>query len=450
MGSYFRRILRFLLILIAIQTLFVGSLFIIVVRSFVKQIISRELEEDIQKIQFLFNTYGDSWIYDTTESSLSDFLMNYTLTITDKIIVYDKDYRIIKVLGNKRIPDELSRKESFNLNMNRIKRDKIESCYFKAIPAPEKLLGTQSIEETTKDTLLFYFITLFLSIPFLLLIAYFGTKRLTANISNISEFINKLAEGARNLDFPQRKVSMEMNVILKSTENLQNQLIQKEDILVHRLQDLTHDLKGPIAGLYIQLEAVELGAMELSKERFKHLYNELGYLNTLIDDMSLLYRLEDNLGEVDIRLMDTEEDLIIPLLERYAPEAEKKGIIIYKDVEVEKLIADSKLLNRAIGNLIHNAIRYGSGLVIDVSVFRKESSDNVIIEVRNKGQIPSEEMPHLFTRYWRKDQDREGGSGLGLAIGYMIALKHGGNLTARNLYSDQVVFQLEIPLGPLS
>ena len=183
--------------------------------------------------------------------------------------------------------------------------------------------------------------------------------------------------------------------------------------------------------------------MKLSEERFDHFYRELGYLNQLIDDMSVLYKLEDTLGSHNCQFLQTERDLITPLLDRFIPLAEEKGIVIYTDIERKEIWGDPILLMRGISNLIQNAILYGTGLVIDISIFSHEKTGCDIIEVRNKGQIAKEDLPHLFTRYWRKTQDR-GGSGLGLSITRMIARKHGGDLTVRNLVPDQVVFDLSI------
>jgi two-component system heavy metal sensor histidine kinase CusS len=92
---------------------------------------------------------------------------------------------------------------------------------------------------------------------------------------------------------------------------------------------------------------------------------------------------------------------------------------------------DRTLLQRAIGNLISNALAHCSpGGVVTLSAQRQDKQ--VCIEVRDTGSgISANALPHVFDRFFRADPARSrnsGGVGLGLAIVQQIALMHGGRV----------------------
>ena len=408
-------------------------------------IIGREMESDIQKIRHLYRSFEDQGLTAAFNNEEMEQFIGIILSVTRTIRVYDRDYNILKVYGTENPENEDRLRKEFSIGLRPLNLEGNGPAYIEVIPTREKLLGKPPLSLFLKRFGNLILLVQIISLPLILIIAYYFYKSLLRNITTLSKSLTQLAGGQRDLSFNQFHKFRETSQISLAAGNLQNQLKEKEESAVHRLQELTHDLKGPIAGLFNQLESVELGAMEMSPERFNHLYRELGYLNKLIDDMSALYKLEDSMGVMNCLRFNTEKEFLIPLRDRYTPLAEEKGIDFYMDSEVDQIYGDPHLLIRATGNLIHNAILYGKGMVIDISIYTRDDRE-VIIEVRNQGQISKEDMPLLFTRYWRKTQDR-GGSGLGLSISKMIARKHGGDLTAENQKPDQVVFKFSLPVS---
>jgi signal transduction histidine kinase len=101
-------------------------------------------------------------------------------------------------------------------------------------------------------------------------------------------------------------------------------------------------------------------------------------------------------------------------------------------VQAEKSIVaslDRDLFQRAVGNLIENAIKYSpNGSTIDLSA---RVLDRILqVDVADSGRgISSEHLPRVFDRFYRVDQARAkmtGGLGLGLAIVQTIAQLHQG------------------------
>ena len=96
------------------------------------------------------------------------------------------------------------------------------------------------------------------------------------------------------------------------------------------------------------------------------------------------------------------------------------------------VIGDRLRLEQALGNLVDNALRYGSGTVRLVA---RQDDDGVVLSVADEGAgFPAAFLPHAFERFTRAEVGRtRGAAGLGLALVEAIAGAHGGRATAANL-----------------
>jgi two-component system sensor histidine kinase TctE len=93
------------------------------------------------------------------------------------------------------------------------------------------------------------------------------------------------------------------------------------------------------------------------------------------------------------------------------------------------VLGDAALLRELLGNLIHNALRYGRrDGVVTVSVQRDEQGEMVLSVADDGIGVPSHLWPRLGERFFRVDGDRRDGSGLGLAIVREIAECHGASV----------------------
>jgi two-component system sensor histidine kinase CpxA len=99
------------------------------------------------------------------------------------------------------------------------------------------------------------------------------------------------------------------------------------------------------------------------------------------------------------------------------------------------VLADENLLERALANLIRNAIRHSGGSQIVVTVWR-EDGDEVAISIADSGPgVPEESITRIFDPFFRPDVSRSretGGAGLGLAIVKTCVELCGGSVSCRN------------------
>ena len=107
--------------------------------------------------------------------------------------------------------------------------------------------------------------------------------------------------------------------------------------------------------------------------------------------------------------------------------------------------ANRLLVQRAITNLVSNAIRHAQTMTTIV-VTIEQSQSSVTLSVANEGSpIANADLPRIFERFYRVDADRSrdsGGTGLGLAIVRSIMEMHDGTVVAASSPEGRTTFQL--------
>jgi signal transduction histidine kinase len=110
---------------------------------------------------------------------------------------------------------------------------------------------------------------------------------------------------------------------------------------------------------------------------------------------------------------------------------------------------DVTRLERVLGNLVSNAIKY-SPADSEIQVTLTEIDDVAVISVRDHGiGIPAADLPHVFDGFHRGANvtGRFGGTGLGLAGARRIVEQHGGRLAVDSQEGAGATFTLRLPLN---
>jgi two-component system, OmpR family, heavy metal sensor histidine kinase CusS len=139
--------------------------------------------------------------------------------------------------------------------------------------------------------------------------------------------------------------------------------------------------------------------------------------------------------------------------EYYEAAAADGGISLSAEVADPPVIAqaDRTLLQRAVGNLVSNAVAHtppGGSVLLQ----SKAENSGIRIEVSDNGVgIPAEALPRVFDRFFRVDSSRSqtsGGTGLGLAIVQSIMVLHGGNVEIASEPGYGTRVTLRMPIAP--
>jgi two-component system sensor histidine kinase CpxA len=216
------------------------------------------------------------------------------------------------------------------------------------------------------------------------------------------------------------------------------------------LQDVSHELRSPLARLSVALEiARKKGAGHIESE-IERIALESERLETLVNDvLGLLRESSDATSRLDedIELNDLLTDLV-DVVNYEVPEG-KPGIA-WAPTEPCVLHGDRELLWRAVENLLRNALRHTDperGLRLTLEPARKKSQ--VLITVRDYGEgVPEAELEKIFEPFYRVQESRDrgsGGHGLGLSIAANAVHRHGGAIEARNAPDGGLIVQISLP-----
>ena len=189
--------------------------------------------------------------------------------------------------------------------------------------------------------------------------------------------------------------------------------------------DLSHEVKTPLTGI---LGAADL--MDAKDPLAAMVKKEATRLNALVQQILDLARLERD-GDVLRREEADLAELVRETVERFRPEARIAGVdLASADSSAPSLrvSCDPQLIERALANLVANAIRHSGSPTVRVSCGQDGADAFVAVEDAGRG-VPPEEAERIFERFHRIDPARAvetGGAGLGLAIVRRIARLHGG------------------------
>jgi two-component system heavy metal sensor histidine kinase CusS len=227
--------------------------------------------------------------------------------------------------------------------------------------------------------------------------------------------------------------------------------------------DIAHDLRTPVNN--IRGEAEVSLARERSADEYRDVIEscleEAVRLSDLIGDLLFLARAESPLTHLRRERVDVGE-LLGGVREYYEASAADGGVSLTTTVADEPVIAelDRTLLQRAVGNLVSNALAHtppGGAVVLGTGIdssnkdCSKPDFSTIRIEVSDTGVgIPAEALPRVFDRFFRVDSSRSqasGGTGLGLAIVQSIMLLHGGNAEITSKPGQGTRVTLHVPLS---
>jgi signal transduction histidine kinase len=209
---------------------------------------------------------------------------------------------------------------------------------------------------------------------------------------------------------------------LKHTDDLRRELIA----------NVSHDLRSPIASIRGYLETVIMKEDQISvEERSKYLNMILSssvMLSHLVEELFELSKLDAHQIKVNPEAFSMAE-LVHDVVMKYKPQAEKSGV----QLEVAKppqpyiVYADIGLIERALSNLIENAIKYTPEKGT-VKVVLNEEGKAIVTTVSDTGTgISPDDLPNVFDRFYRGQKDKmrdPEGTGLGLAIAKKILELH--------------------------
>lgn len=278
-------------------------------------------------------------------------------------------------------------------------------------------------------------------------LCYALARHVTSPLRKMQKAVERFGEG----DFTARvnsKRSDELGQLGRTVDRMAERIDNLLKSQRRLLQDISHELRSPLARLGVAVELARGGAnLDSSLNRIER---EGTRLNTLVGELIQVTR-----GEGDPQGLSTEQirldELVETIVEDSRIEAEKKHVILNASLSEVTMEGNPELLRRAIENLVRNAIRYSpEDTTVDVSLSKVGSVYRISVRDHGTG-VPEESLPSIFDPFYRVEKDRgrtSGGVGLGLAIAKRAIELHRGTMRAQNVKPGlRVEIDLPVPVA---
>lgn len=290
------------------------------------------------------------------------------------------------------------------------------------------------------------------------LVGWFMARRALSGVEAVTRTARQISES----DLGRRVPVMARHEEIDRLAVTFNQMLDRIERLVTGIREMgdniAHDLKSPIARIR-GLAEISLSERENAADESTlagSTIEECDRLLDMINTMLMISKTDAGAGDLLAEPVDMSQ-VVRDCTDLFVPLAEDKGLTLVCDVEDHLMvIGDLRMLQRALANLVDNAIKYTHppGMV-DIRAFHdKKDTERIRISVVDGGiGIDAASLPKIFDRFFRCDQSRAAsGSGLGLSLAKSIAGAHGGDINVDSEPGKGSTFTLSLPrwLPPLN
>ena len=202
--------------------------------------------------------------------------------------------------------------------------------------------------------------------------------------------------------------------------------------------NVSHELRTPltsIKGYAETLVGIEKYDLEQTRSFLEVILRNANHMNTMLDELLQLSRLEHGKQRVDLVAVDPASALYSAWKSCH-PLSKNIEFVNELDASVPAVRANFEQLVQVFRNILENAVKYVPEETAVIRVYAQQSGRDLVVFVEDNGPgIPEEDQTRIFERFYRVEKDRNssiGGTGLGLAICRHIMANHGGRITVQS------------------
>ncbi len=274
-------------------------------------------------------------------------------------------------------------------------------------------------------------------------------RSIIAPLRSLTAASQTIAEGDLSARTPVQGRD-EIAQLASAFNQMAGSLSRAEEARQNQTADIAHELRTPLTVIQGTLEAMLDGVYSADQENLLAALAQTRTLSRLVEDLRLLALADAG----QLRLHTAPLNLshfLRQVVDAHHPQAQERGVSLALETppSLPLVEADRDRLAQVMGNLLSNALQYvpdGGHVTVQAEVQGREAA----VAVTDDGPgIPSQDLPHLFERFWRGDRARRratGGSGLGLTIARSIIEAHGGRIWAESVEGRGSTFAFALPV----
>lgn len=315
--------------------------------------------------------------------------------------------------------------------------------------------GIDSITKNDKVNNMIRIISLIIIITFdslIILIFYLYDKNKSKKIKEITKMISKINNRQFDIDindFNEGELSILKNEISKTTIMLRqvaDNSVKDKLNLKDSLGDISHQLKTPLTSITIMIDNILDNPDMDEKTRKKFLINikrEILNINFLVMSLLKLSKFDANVVKFNKESVYLKA-IIIESIKNVSMIKELKNITIKVSGDDNiKLLCDFKWQVESITNILKNSIEhtkeYGT---VEVNYSENKLYTRILIKDNGKG-IDSDDLPHIFDRFYKGENGSDDSFGIGLSLSKTIIEKEGGSITVKSTPNIGTIFTIK-------
>lgn len=315
--------------------------------------------------------------------------------------------------------------------------------------------GIDSITKNDKVNNKIRIISLIIIITFdslIILIFYLYDKNKSKKIKEITKMISKINNRQFDIDindFNEGELSILKNEISKTTTMLRqvaDNSVKDKLNLKDSLGDISHQLKTPLTSITIMIDNILDNPDMNEKTRKKFLINikrEILNINFLVMSLLKLSKFDANVVKFNKESVYL-KDIIIESIKNVSMIKELKNITIKVSGDDNiKLLCDFKWQVESITNILKNSIEHTSEYgTVEVNYSENKLYTRILIKDNGKG-IDSDDLPHIFDRFYKGENGSDDSFGIGLSLSKTIIEKEGGSITVKSTPNIGTIFTIK-------
>ena len=278
----------------------------------------------------------------------------------------------------------------------------------------------------------------------LVALVIFGLRRVFSPLDALLEAAGRVAQG----DYSTRVIEKgppEVRSLARAFNNMASRLHETDEKRRNLLADVTHELRTPLTVIQGNLEGMLDGVYPADESNLQALLDETNLLSRLVEDLRTMALAESGALRLRKEPCDLAE-LVRDTLAAFQSQLQTAGVTLAFELadDLPWLEIDPGRMRQVLSNLVSNALRYtpaGGRIRIKYSLV----GTRAVLEVSDDGPgIPTEDLEHIFERFYKSTDS--GGMGLGLAIARYLVEAHAGTIEAQSAPGQGTTIRISLAL----